>query len=101
MNIISLVKVQRLCSVHFSIHLWSSAKIPRSESGKVETLRSVKYFTFVKIDVMHTNPTKKLCTLLLFQEVRSAHAEMQRLTSQLYGEVHSDVASEDDAESKL
>ena len=50
---------------------------------------------------MHTNPTKKLCTLLLFQEVRSAHAEMQRLTSQLYGEVHSDVASEDDAESKL
>lgn len=41
-------------------------------------------------------------SLLNLQEVRSAHEEMQRLTSQLYNEVHSDLASEDEeAESKL
>ena len=38
---------------------------------------------------------------LFFQEVRNAHEEMQRLTSQLYSEVHSDLASEDEAENKL
>lgn len=35
------------------------------------------------------------------QEVRNAHEEMQRLTSQLYSEVHSDLASEDEADSRL
>jgi len=40
--------------------------------------------------------------LFILQEVRNAHEEMQRLTSQLYSEVHSDLASDDDeAESKL
>lgn len=41
-------------------------------------------------------------SLMFSQEVRDAHEEMQRLTSQLYSEVHSDLASEDDeAESRL
>ena len=43
-----------------------------------------------------------LTPLFILQEVRNAHEEMQRLTSQLYSEVHSDLASDgDEAESKL
>ena len=46
--------------------------------------------------------TRLLTPLFILQEVRNAHEEMQRLTSQLYSEVHSDLASDDDeAESKL
>ena len=46
--------------------------------------------------------TSLLTPLFILQEVRNAHEEMQRLTSQLYSEVHSDLASDDDeAESKL
>lgn len=45
---------------------------------------------------------KLLNSVLFLQEVRNAHEEMQRLTSQLYSEVHSDLASDDEeAESKL
>ena len=39
--------------------------------------------------------------ILLLQEVRNAHEEMQRLTSQLYSEVHSDLASDEEEESRL
>ena len=50
----------------------------------------------------NTTIASLLTPLFILQEVRNAHEEMQRLTSQLYSEVHSDLASDDDeAESKL
>lgn len=67
------------------------------DEWRISSRKALKGFT--RLDAKYFIPffTRKFTR----QEVRSAHAEMQRLTSQLYGEVHSDVASEDDAESKL
>ena len=64
--------------------------------------RQVKYSTAGSLLLQLIAAVLTLLFLaLFFQEVRNAHEEMQRLTSQLYSEVHSDLASEDEAENKL
>lgn len=67
------------------------------DEWRISSRKALKGFT--RLDAKYFIPffTRKFTR----QEVRTAHAEMQRLTSQLYSEVHSDLASEDEAESKL
>ncbi|KAL9974082.1 hypothetical protein ACROYT_G011081 [Oculina patagonica] len=68
------------------------------DEWRISSRKALKGFT--RLDARYFIPffTRKFTR----QEVRDAHEEMQRLTSQLYSEVHSDLASEDDeAESRL
>lgn len=67
------------------------------DEWRISSRKALKGFT--RLDAKYFIPffTRKFTR----QEVRSAHEEMQRLTSQLYREVHSDLGSDDEAESKL
>lgn len=65
------------------------------EWGRIHTRKALKGFT--RLDARYFVPffTKKFTR----QEVRNAHDEMQRLTSQWYNEAHS--FTDDESESKL